>query len=146
MKYWEIRRTIFGDNAFLPLRLEDGALTPEDVEHIETGAFCLLPVDEHGRCIIYHDRSRFDRLNHLSHISIVSFYSSGSTYICGEDIVSICFKHASVAKFCHIEVFVCSFSSPQQIRHFFFLHWMNTSIHFVAASGVVYPSCRVREG
>jgi len=71
VKYWETRKTIFGDDAFLPLRLEDGALTPEDVEHIETGAFCLLPGDEHGRCIIYHDRSRFDRLNHLSHMSIL---------------------------------------------------------------------------
>eukprot|EP00521_Asterionellopsis_glacialis_P006744 CAMPEP_0195281926 /NCGR_PEP_ID=MMETSP0707-20130614/1028_1 /TAXON_ID=33640 /ORGANISM="Asterionellopsis glacialis, Strain CCMP134" /LENGTH=408 /DNA_ID=CAMNT_0040340857 /DNA_START=125 /DNA_END=1348 /DNA_ORIENTATION=- len=71
VKYWETRRNIFGENAFLPLRLEDGALTPEDVEHVETGTFCLLPEDEHGRFILYHDRSRLDRLDNLSHISVI---------------------------------------------------------------------------
>lgn len=54
VNYWELRRWLFGERAWLPLTATgDGALSPFDVELLETGFCTLLPrEDRHGRGIL----------------------------------------------------------------------------------------------
>ncbi len=54
VNYWELRRWLFGERAWLPLTATgDGALAPADVELLETGFCTLLPrEDVHGRGIL----------------------------------------------------------------------------------------------
>jgi len=57
--YWETRKTIFGDKAFLPMsQTEEGALSKEDLDVLNTGALVLLPNDNKGRSVIFFDRSK----------------------------------------------------------------------------------------
>lgn len=54
VNYWELRRWLFGERAWLPLTATgDGALSPTDVELLETGFCTLLPMEDlYGRGIL----------------------------------------------------------------------------------------------
>lgn len=54
INYWELRRWLFGERAWLPMTATgNGALSPEDVELLRTGFVTLLPQeDRHGRGIV----------------------------------------------------------------------------------------------
>jgi hypothetical protein len=74
VKYWEQRRLIFGEKAFLPLTIEQGALSPEDLALLKMGNFSLLPNDEHGRTVLYEARGEVvDQVacQSLSHLSML---------------------------------------------------------------------------
>jgi hypothetical protein len=48
--YWKARVEFFGDRAFLPLTISgDGAMSPDDVELLQSGVFMVLPCDRQGR-------------------------------------------------------------------------------------------------
>lgn len=52
--YWEERKNVFGDRAFLPLMLiGKNALTEEVIQSLREGALTLLPHDSSGRSVIY---------------------------------------------------------------------------------------------
>jgi hypothetical protein len=58
--YWKQRKEIFtNERAFLPIDLTgNGALTPDDINHLRTG-FCVnLPQDAQGRSVLYVDISK----------------------------------------------------------------------------------------
>lgn len=59
--YWERRKELFGDRAFLPLDIMDatGALSFNDLEAMATGVLVQLPQDALGRDVFCFDRSRF---------------------------------------------------------------------------------------
>lgn len=52
--YWELRRWLFGERAWLPMTATgNGALSPQDVELLATGFCTLLPQeDRHGRGLL----------------------------------------------------------------------------------------------
>ena len=52
--YWKLRKSLFGERAFLPMTL-DGAMH-EDRRVFELGFFTLLPPDRAGRQIIFWNR------------------------------------------------------------------------------------------
>lgn len=57
--YWKNRREVFGERAFLPLTLSgNGALKEDEIAMIKTGYMTIMPEDEKGRPIYYHDLSR----------------------------------------------------------------------------------------
>lgn len=64
VNYWELRRWLFGERAWLPLTATgDGALSPTDVELLETGFCTLLPMEDvHGRGILCFQVPK-DKLN-----------------------------------------------------------------------------------
>jgi hypothetical protein len=48
--YWKARVEFFGDRAFFPLTISgDGAMSPDDVELLQSGVFMVLPCDRQGR-------------------------------------------------------------------------------------------------
>jgi len=59
--YWERRKELFADRAFLPLDVMDatGALSFNDLEVMATGVLVELPQDALGRDVFCFDRSRF---------------------------------------------------------------------------------------
>jgi hypothetical protein len=71
VNYWETRSIIFEDEAFLPIRLEGGAMREQDIDTLRWGHTEILPDDKHGRLVLSHDRSKF-RLEGLNHPSVVS--------------------------------------------------------------------------
>ena len=63
MNYWEFRKDLFGpEKAFLPLRLEGGALDDSSLQYLQQSPEIFWPIgpDEHGRCILFTDKGRFD--------------------------------------------------------------------------------------
>jgi hypothetical protein len=60
LEYWALRRSWFGpDRAFLPMDITgDGAMSKEDIEVLHTGFMMLLPEDNFGRGVVFHDRAR----------------------------------------------------------------------------------------
>jgi hypothetical protein len=60
--YWERRRAIFGDRAFLPMsQTGGGTLDTADLESLSTGYLALLPEDDRGRAVLCYDASRLTR-------------------------------------------------------------------------------------
>jgi hypothetical protein len=59
--YWEFRKELFGERAFLPMtQLENGALSEDDVAVLQTGYLALLPDDTDGCAVVCYDGSRLD--------------------------------------------------------------------------------------
>jgi hypothetical protein len=57
--YWKLRLEFFGDRAFLPLnQTGQGALSPEDLEVLNSSYAFVLPNDKDGRSVVGMDRSR----------------------------------------------------------------------------------------
>lgn len=57
--YWKIRKDIFGDRAFLPMKISgEGALSADDAEALKCGAVAELPPDINGRPVMLSDRSK----------------------------------------------------------------------------------------
>lgn len=57
--YWKFRFEVFGHRALLPIDLSGaGAIPPEDVRLLQTGALMMLPHDPSGRSVLYIDRSK----------------------------------------------------------------------------------------
>jgi hypothetical protein len=57
--YWKLRLEVFGDRAFLPLnQTGQGALSPEDLEVLNSSYVFVLPNDKDGRSVVGVDRSR----------------------------------------------------------------------------------------
>jgi hypothetical protein len=51
--YWKTRGEIFGDRAFLPLKITgDGAMSSEDIKVLRTGFFMVLPNEKQGRTVV----------------------------------------------------------------------------------------------
>lgn len=66
--YWERRKELFGERAFLPMtQTGNGALNRQDLEVLRTGFVCLLPPDDCGRPVICFDRSRLENDFHDVH-------------------------------------------------------------------------------
>jgi hypothetical protein len=53
VQYWNARVDIFGERAFFPLTSTgEGALSPEDVDVLNTGFLMVLPNDNAGRAVV----------------------------------------------------------------------------------------------
>jgi hypothetical protein len=72
VKYWDYRKQVFQDRAFLSMRLDNGAMFPEDESTLKWGHTEILPDDKNGRLVLSHDRSNF-KLDEMNHPSVVSF-------------------------------------------------------------------------
>ena len=60
--YWQKRREIFQERAFLPMDITGEGAVPQDVvESLKCGGTTILPPDSKNRPIFYSDRSRFSR-------------------------------------------------------------------------------------
>jgi hypothetical protein len=60
--YWERRKAIFGNRAFLPMsQTGGGTLDTADLESLWTGYLALLPEDDRGRAVLCYDASRLTR-------------------------------------------------------------------------------------
>ena len=60
--YWNQRKSLFKDRAYLPMiQTGTGALTEEDIEILNTGAVARLPNDLDGRPVFYFDRDQLTR-------------------------------------------------------------------------------------
>jgi hypothetical protein len=60
VKYWDLRKVVFGEKAFLPMTLKGGCLMEQDAESLRLGHFCLLPPDKFGRTVLYECRGHLD--------------------------------------------------------------------------------------
>jgi hypothetical protein len=59
VSYWECRKELFGERAFLPMtQLEKGALSEDDVAVLQTGYLALLPDDTDSCAVVCYDGSR----------------------------------------------------------------------------------------
>jgi hypothetical protein len=59
VSYWECRKELFGERAFLPMtQLENGALSEDDIAVLQTGYLALLPDDTDGCAVVCYDGSR----------------------------------------------------------------------------------------
>ena len=60
VQYWEDRRALFGDRAFLPMtQTGDGALTSDDLVALHAGSFVFLPPSRtSGQQAVFVDRTR----------------------------------------------------------------------------------------
>ena len=57
--YWKNRKEVFGERAFLPLTLSgNSALKEDEIAMVKTGYMTIMPDDDRGRPIYYHDLSR----------------------------------------------------------------------------------------
>lgn len=57
--YWKNRKEVFGDRAFLPLTLTGrSALKADEIAMVKTGYMAIMPDDQKGRPIYFHDLSR----------------------------------------------------------------------------------------
>lgn len=70
VKYWDYRKRVFDERAFLRMQLDEGALYPEDESTLRWGHTEILPDDKNGRLVLSHDRSNFN-LNQMNHPSVV---------------------------------------------------------------------------
>jgi hypothetical protein len=71
-RYWDFRKEIFEDRAFLPITDEEGsgALDAQDLALLRLEPWRLLSEDVHGRTVIYEQTSVFNSQIH-SYISLV---------------------------------------------------------------------------
>jgi hypothetical protein len=61
VNYWELRRWLFGDRAWLPLtQTGNGALSDLDIELLRHIPATLLRADKMDRVIVYFEESRVD--------------------------------------------------------------------------------------
>jgi hypothetical protein len=61
VNYWELRRWLFGDRAWLPLtQTGNGALSDLDIELLHQIPATLLGADKMDRVIVYFEESRVD--------------------------------------------------------------------------------------
>ncbi len=61
-KYWEVRKDLFGDRAFLPLNQTfEGALERKDVTVLQTGYLMQLPCVESGESVLYCDGTKLQK-------------------------------------------------------------------------------------
>jgi len=68
VNYWRVRRMVFEERAFLPMKLSGmGALAQEDLETLRSGKMILLPNDEQGRSVVCIDFSIFDSRVKIHH-------------------------------------------------------------------------------
>jgi hypothetical protein len=76
--YWNERKRVFGDRAFLPLTLltEEGALSKEALHALNEGALRLLPNDSHGRAVVYADLNILRPLSTDVQIQMVFFLAT----------------------------------------------------------------------
>ena len=59
VKYWEDRKNLFGDRAFLPMtQTGDGALSPDDTIVLQTGFPVLIPDHSGNGQVLFFDRRR----------------------------------------------------------------------------------------
>lgn len=87
VEYWNIRRKVFGDKAFLPMDLTGtGALPPDVIDSLKCGRAKLLRPDPMGRTVLYFQKNT---LNHTLHddfrrrlISVCSLQLSGPSRAC----------------------------------------------------------------
>lgn len=57
--YWDLRKKLFGERAFLPMtQTGSGALTHDDVVVLSSGSAAILPHDAKNRNVVITDRSR----------------------------------------------------------------------------------------
>lgn len=70
VKYWDYRKQVFQDRAFLTMRLDNGAMFPEDESTLKWGHTEILPDDKNGRLVLSHDRSNF-KLDEMNHPSVI---------------------------------------------------------------------------
>jgi hypothetical protein len=71
--YWRYRKSCFGaDKAFLPMTI-DGAMQ-DDVDVLQKGIIHILPDDEHGRAVLFMDRTKMCE-PHATTEQIVSVHS-----------------------------------------------------------------------
>ena len=74
MNYWELRRWLFGERAFLPMtQTGSGALNDHDIQLLQQVPITLLHHDEMGRIVLYFEETRkdvdptlFDRISFVS--------------------------------------------------------------------------------
>jgi hypothetical protein len=61
VSYWEFRKELYGERAFLPMtQLKNGALSEDDVAVLQTEYLVLLPDDTDGCAVVCYDGSRLD--------------------------------------------------------------------------------------
>jgi hypothetical protein len=60
IRYWDMRKVVFGEKAYLPMTLHGGCLSETDVENLKLGHFCILPPDNYGRAVLYECRGHLD--------------------------------------------------------------------------------------
>ncbi|KAL7570457.1 hypothetical protein ACA910_004243 [Epithemia clementina (nom. ined.)] len=75
--YWQWRKELFGDRAFLPMDLTGNGAVPDDiVEAIKCGGSTVLPPDSKNRGVFYSDRSKFcERCSQEDARAKVMFYT-----------------------------------------------------------------------
>jgi hypothetical protein len=56
VRYWSLRKELFGENAWKPMTLQ-GAMA-EDYEYLAKGVLYTLSPDDHGRPVLFYDRIR----------------------------------------------------------------------------------------
>ncbi len=71
IRYWDMRKVVFGEKAYLPMTLHGGCLSETDVENLKLGHFCILPPDNYGRAVLYECRGHLDDTG-LNYASLVS--------------------------------------------------------------------------
>ena len=70
-QWWKIRSNLFDQNTYRPMIASSsaGALSKDDLEVLESGFFVQLPVDNHGRIVLFYNREQlsndFDDLEDL---------------------------------------------------------------------------------
>jgi hypothetical protein len=101
VKYWECRRVIFGKEAFLPMTLEKGALSPVEVEVLESKQVALLPKDSAGRMVLYESRSSCGPSSPLSKVC----YSLGSNGMVDQVRFRFVFSRPSSYSSAHCGIF-----------------------------------------
>lgn len=72
VKYWDFRKAVFGDKAFLPITLKGGILSEKDMENLKLGHISLLPPDQYGRTVMYECRGHLDDAG-IDHASLVRY-------------------------------------------------------------------------
>jgi hypothetical protein len=61
-KYWEVRKDLFGNRAFLPLNQSfEGALERKDVTVLQTGYLMQLPCVKSGESVLYCDGTKLQK-------------------------------------------------------------------------------------
>ena len=85
-KYWEVRKELFGNRAFLPLNQTfEGALERKDVTVLQTGYFMQLPCTESGESVLYCDGTKLQKSSSSLSRARCKFYMLS---IMSENVVS----------------------------------------------------------
>ncbi|GAX19170.1 hypothetical protein FisN_15Lh341 [Fistulifera solaris] len=85
-KYWEVRKDLFGDRAFLPLNQTfEGAVERKDVTVLQTGYLMQLPCVESGQSVLYCDGTKLQKSTFSSSRARCKFYMLS---IMSENVIS----------------------------------------------------------